>query len=92
MPRKLIFINCVSDLDDISNEILSSSINISDKACICLDELPLAIIIKSAIDDLSFKSIDWMSVALLSFKVFSISFFNIIISLNFIKKYFTKVF
>ena len=38
---------------------LSASNNISDSACICLDELPLAMIIKSAIEVLPFKFIDF---------------------------------
>ena len=54
--------------------IFISSTTCSDKACICLDDVPLAIIIKSAIDDLPSKSIDTMSSALLESNFFMILF------------------
>ena len=41
-----------------------------------VDEIPLAMIMKSAIELLFFKFIDLISAALLSLSIFSISFFN----------------
>ena len=52
---------------------LSSFINFSDNACICLAELPLAIIIKSAIEVLFFKFTDFISKGIKNIITFGLS-------------------
>ena len=57
-------------------KVVKSSAFCSERDWICLEEVPLATIMKSAIDDLSLRSIDTMSKALLLSSVLMIIFFK----------------